>query len=93
MRPRDVVGLGLVALVAPAPSYFVERLTEYYFLSGNSTLFVWSSFRTPLFITLVLMAVVESGHVVKDIKAAVDSAVPSVTFSYCSPRRRACAPW
>jgi hypothetical protein len=46
MRGRDLAGYCLVSLAAAAPSYLIERITEYYFLTGDAaTFFVWSGLR------------------------------------------------
>ena len=72
MRPKEIAGLGLVALVAAGPSYFIERITEYYFLTGNAaTFFVWSGERTTLFVALVLLAALGSGYAIRSFPATV----------------------
>jgi hypothetical protein len=93
MRNRDAVRFSLLVFIAAAPSYLVERITEYYFLSGNSNGFaVWSSLRTPLFITLVLLAAIESGYAVESLKMTIGAFIlgvvvlVSLLYVFCPPR-------
>lgn len=72
MRTRDAVGFCLVAFVAAAPSYVVERITEYYFLTSNAAgFYVWSGDRTILFVTFILLAAIASGYAVRSFPATV----------------------
>jgi len=74
---RTVIGRKLGAkllatsLLAVFPSYLVERITEYYFLSSDPVFFLWSGNRAPLFIVSILVGAIVAGAVVEDIGKAI----------------------
>lgn len=93
LRASGIVGLAFVALAAVAPSYLVERITEYYFVNGPSaTYFFWSSERTTLFIVLGLAAAVALGYARRDAPTTAGAfvigivALLSLVYVGCAPR-------
>lgn len=71
-------------LVVLVPSYVVERITNYYFLTSNPLFGDWSGLRIWLFIVLIL-----AGSVVAGVLSASSFPRPSARFwGY-----RACYSW
>jgi hypothetical protein len=92
MQGSAAVKLGLVALLAAAPSYVVERITEYYFLNGDPVAFyALSGDRTPIFISLILTGAIASGYLIRSITAAVAAyttgivVLLSLFYTFCNP--------
>jgi hypothetical protein len=92
MQGGSVVKLGLVALLAAAPSYIFERVTEHFFLDGNTVaFFAFSELRTPVFISLILVGALASGYLIKSITAAVAAytigilVLLSLLYTFCNP--------
>jgi hypothetical protein len=80
------------ALIAVVPSYLVERVTEYYFLTSNPVFFVWSGDRAPLFILSVLVGAVVAGAVVESLAEAIAAystgivVLLALVYVACEPR-------
>jgi hypothetical protein len=92
MRGSAVVKLGLVTLLAAAPCYIFERITEHFFLDGNTVaFFAFSELRTPVFISLILVGALISGYLIKSITAAVAAytigilVLLSLLYTFCNP--------
>jgi len=92
MQGSAATKLGFVALLAVAPCYLVERITEYYFLNGDPVAFyALSGDRTPIFISLILIGAIASGYMVKSITATVAAytvgivVLLSLFYSFCNP--------
>ncbi|MDA4114843.1 MAG: hypothetical protein OK474_12435 [Thaumarchaeota archaeon] len=92
MQGSTAVKLGLVALLAAAPCYVVERITEYFFLNGPTVAFYdWSGDRTPIFISLILIGAIASGYLTKSITAAIAAyntgivVLLSLFYTFCIP--------
>ncbi len=92
MRVGFYLRLAAVFLAALAPSYLVERVTEYYFLNGSPLYGTWSPDRMELFTASIFVAAVASGLLVgKLIPAAVAYllgifVLVSLLFVFCDPR-------
>lgn len=80
------------AVLVFLPSYAVERITEYYFLTHSALFGLWSGLRMELFVGLVLAASVTSGYAVKRFGRAAVGAVIGVFsllvafYLVCDPR-------
>lgn len=66
---------GVTALLAVAPSYVVERITEYYFLTSNGAFASWSGDRTPTFIVMIICAAIIAGYILSE-----DLAIAAATY-------------
>ena len=81
----------MAALLAAVPSYLVERVTEFYFLTSNPAFFAWSGDRTPIFISLLLLAALVSGYIVDNLSAVTAAftvgivILISLLYSLCAP--------
>jgi hypothetical protein len=60
-----------IAILAVVPSYLVERITDYYFLSSDPLFFLWSGDRAPLFILSILVGAIVAGIVVESLGQAI----------------------
>ena len=60
-----------IVLLAVFPSYLVERVTEYYFLTSDPVFFFWSGSRAPLFIASILVGAVVAGVIVDSLGGAI----------------------
>jgi len=65
MSWKRTLGLGGVVLTAVLPCYVIERITEYYFLTGNPLFSIWSSDRSWLFLICILAGAVVAGFLFK----------------------------
>jgi hypothetical protein len=59
------------AFLAMLPSYLVERMTEYYFLSSNPVFFLWSGDRALLFIISIIVGAIVAGAMVESLGKAI----------------------
>jgi len=64
MQGRFAAKLCAAVLLAVVPSYLVERVTEYEFLTSSPAFFTWSGMRTELFISSILFAAMAAGLLV-----------------------------
>jgi hypothetical protein len=69
MNWKRALELGGVALIPILPSYTIEKITDYYFLTSNPVFFVWSSDRTSLFLISILAGAVVAGWAFKSLSA------------------------
>ena len=84
-----LVGAGFIAV---APSYLIERITEYYFLASNPVFFAWSGNRADLFIVSILFGAIASGLLVEELLPAIIAYIAGITvllllvFFVCDPK-------
>src|SRR5437867_7656323 len=80
MQGKTAIRLGVATLLAAVPSYLVERVTEFYFLTSNPAFFAWSGDRTPIFITLLLLAALFSGYTVENLSAVAAAFIVGIVI-------------
>ncbi|MBI3858783.1 MAG: hypothetical protein HY296_00870 [Thaumarchaeota archaeon] len=86
------VGWGASFSICLAPVYFVERLTNLFFLDGNHLYGTMSGLRTELFVASILLAGVASGAIQRSLLRASSSVIAAMgaffLFVYwlCDPR-------
>jgi hypothetical protein len=93
MNWRRALGLGGVALISILPSYIIERITDYYFLTNNPVFFTWSGDRTWLFIISILVGAIIAGSLFKTLSAdlvasyvAGIAVLLSLLYHFCNPQ-------
>lgn len=93
MRGTTSIGLGIVVLVAFLPSYLAERVTEFYFLSGDATtFFMWSGDRTTIFVMCTLLFAIASGFEIKNLAAVTVAytlgvvVLVTLLYYFCIPK-------
>ena len=92
MRPLSSGTRVLAAIaLALAPSYLVERITEFYFLTNNPAFGIWSSYRMEIFIVLILTGAVLAGLFLGRLRLVVVSyligvgILLSLFYVFCAP--------
>jgi len=93
-REAGLLAIRVVASVAAVlvPSYTVERITEYYFLTGSPLFGDWSGPRIWLFVALILAGSIAAGVLLKSFVPAAICSVLGVTgllfllYIFCLPK-------
>ena len=93
MNWRRALGLGGVVLTPILPSYIIERITDYYFLTDSPLFFTWSSDRTWLFIISILAGALIAGFLFKTLSADLVAGyvagivvLLSFLYRFCNPQ-------
>jgi hypothetical protein len=66
MRAAEAAKLVSVFIIALVPSYLVERITEYNFLTSSSWFFWWSGCRTEFFIVSIVTGGILAGYLTRN---------------------------
>lgn len=92
MQSKLVARLCAATFLALLPSYLVERITEYEFLTSSPAFFTWSGLRTELFISSILIGAVAAGYLVRQPLPSAGAFVlgvlvlVSLFYYFCDPR-------
>ncbi len=92
MRPVAVGARVLAAItLAVAPSYIVERVTEFYFLTNSPAFGGWSAYRMEVFIVLILAGAILAGLFLGELRLVATSYLAgvgillSLFYAFCAP--------
>ncbi len=92
MKPSRAARAVAAVALAITPSYLVERITEYYFLTSSPAFGNWSGNRWGLFITLILTGALLAGLFLKEFRLVTVSylagvcALISLFYIFCDPK-------